>query len=174
MHHPRPRLGVGDKRDVARFSGTERHGHHLLALRRNDILTVDCNDLKVMAVDVHRVKLGAADVDLTDAHAIAAPNVKRFGERITLAVDAEVVFRSAEDAPRREQHQIVAIVRLFARCHGIDDERAVKAAVELQQIVEMRVIDIRSGVARRELVGERIAGHDRRLAHSRHAIHVGR
>ena len=99
MHHPRTWLGICDEGNIACLSWTDGQGDHQLSVGGRNGLTVDGHHHKPVAVQVHRMKFSTADIDLPDAHVLSAANHKRFGERITLAVDAKVVFCVRDDAP---------------------------------------------------------------------------
>src|SRR5579872_3503860 len=100
VHHPRAGFCISGEGDIARLAWADEHRHHLLLRRGRHGLAIDVHYRELVAVDVHGVEFGTADVDDADAHTVAAVDAVRFGQGITLAVDAEVVFGPAEHAPR--------------------------------------------------------------------------
>ena len=97
-----------------------------------------------------------------DRDLVAERRDDRRGRREAPAVDREAAQRVVAD-PDDVLGDAVVLVVALRRVLRLDDERAQQPAAHLVRRVVVRVVHVRAGRLRGELVGERVAGLDRVL-----------
>ena len=126
------------------------------------------HDVHPVAVRVPRVRRDAL-VHEPEQHLVALLGDDRRGRREAMAVDREPAQHVAVDEHDLLRHAVLARVAV-RRPPRLDDEGAQEAAAHLVGRVVQRVVHVRARGRGRELVGERVARHDRQLGEERDAV----